>query len=765
MQQRGCEAVQLLISKYADNEATDAERQRVDNHVAACEQCARALREHMEVSAIFSTADRRAPDPRLRVGLYHEINRLKEEESRKQRRAREERPWYLPAPAESAHRPRNRVARLWSAASPFAVAALAVLVFLGATALLDKSPVVEKPARESTDVYWPPVPTIPQPVQSDASVESTNGEVFPPPVSTKFVDAMFSPVALASSTVFPTAVVGQDAVLRLSRPTPVLEEGNPTRKSDWHVLRDPAYGYSVAYPPNWWTHFSDQTRYFFPWESGGTSYAPYWIELRVGPNTEGYTPETANAALFGGKATVVRDKRHGEAAWVRDLGTDADNNSYDALYSFDEKHTYELRLTVPRESASGDFQVRLSESGELFSIMSGTFSPASLSSQAAGSYSPVLFLNGTGLSAVAPGGERQWDIARGGYIVRQFALSPDMRTVAFTSSRNPDDLWAGHIYLSRIDPSGSSTPTPLWMDEGLEIRDVAWYGDRELLAIAQSRKDGFGIFRIMVPRETANAAAGPDEVSLIATLHGEMFGAQGLAVSPDRQLITFLAPLGSNEGTDLYALRPDGSDLQRLVSHSQPSSPVETNGNRALQPDSQAIKSYLWTEGRLEYGGYKFNLLFTCGNASSPTFYRGGYLYSAPGATHPLLDPATLGVLDPSKVQIVHLAYSPGGKLAMTGYYTDRNFMADQLAGLWTADVAGGRLTNLKSLRIPAARHGITDLRWTPDGNSLIYRETMPQDAGVLSARYDGRSPMPFNMVRLDPTTGKTTILYSAATR
>src|SRR5439155_1371817 len=116
---------------------------------------------------------------------------------------------------------------------------------------------------------------------------------------------------------------------------------------------------------------------------------------------------------------------------------------------------------------------------------------------------------------------------------------------------------------------------------------------------------------------------------LLLKLSEDMAGARGLAVSPDRQLITFLAPMGEQKGTDIYGFRPDGTDLSLVVSHSDPSAPF-AGEKQLLTPDQQAIKSYVWTDGRLEYGGYQYNMLLTCGDWQSPTLYRGGFLYSAP---------------------------------------------------------------------------------------------------------------------------------------
>ena len=105
------------------------------------------------------------------------------------------------------------------------------------------------------------------------------------------------------------------------------------------------------------------------------------------------------------------------------------------------------------------------------------------------------------------------------------------------------------------------------------------------------------------------------------------------------------------------------------------------------------------------------------------------------------------------------MAYSTNGKLAMTGYYNDyQEERSDKLAGLWTADVINGQLVNTHLQPIPQPPNGITDLQWSPDNTSLIYRETIPQDSIIQSAIYDGHSP--FLMIKQEVLTGSHITLY-----
>src|SRR5262245_15401795 len=131
-----CDKIQLLLSKYADNEVSAAERDTVVAHVAGCADCARKLAEFEQVQALFSSAPTRPPEPQLRVGLFREINLIKEEERRKARRARENRPWFLPAAFTVSRQ--SGPGRLLSLINPVVVAVVAVFAFFGFMALSNR---------------------------------------------------------------------------------------------------------------------------------------------------------------------------------------------------------------------------------------------------------------------------------------------------------------------------------------------------------------------------------------------------------------------------------------------------------------------------------------------------------------------------------------------------------------------------------------------------------------------------------------------------
>jgi anti-sigma factor RsiW len=758
MQRSSCEDIQLLISKYVDHEASPGERVRVDAHVAACSDCACKLTEYMEMAAIFSESPLRAPSPELRTTLFSEIYRIKDEERRNERIAAQRQPRPLPL-AVPQPRP-TLAAMLMRAANPFAAAGVAAFAFFTLMVFMVNGRAqepVREPDADSVSVLIPYVPTVALPIK--VSAENTG---FPPPVSTNLASPAY--VASVSATVRASTALAGDTMLRLAHPTPVFEDsGSPASASGWHVMRDPAYGYTISYPPNWWTQVSGKTRYFFPWGPGGSRNGPYWVEMKVLDNPRGLNAETARDNLFGGACdcTLISGSA-GRGSSLRRQTSDA-KNLYDEIYGFDSNHIYLLRLNVPLESVIGNRNKRWDDGEAMFSRMSGKVS-LSAEPPRQGGYSPVLFLDGTDLMSVDATGKNPMPITRG-YGVRVFSLSPDLRQVAFTTTNEGQAPWGKNVYLASLESGGVSSPRLLWTAQ--VIHDIAWYSDRVLLAIANSHDSGgFGIYRLDLPENFTSDVVNSEQLvprRLTALDESTMAGARGLSVSPDRQLVTFMAPLGEDKGTDIYALRPDGTDLQLLISHADPVSP-SVRGHRVLPAESQAIKSYVWTDGALESKGYRFNLLFTCGKSQSSTFFRGGFLYSAPGAASgALVSPERLGVQDAVDVQIVHIAHSPLGKVAFTGFYNLKDPWVETLAGLWTADVVDGALANLQAQPMPAAPQGIADLQWSPDGKSLIYRETVPLGQASMVSRYDGRSP--YRIIKLNPETGSDTLLYETSGR
>lgn len=763
MQQSSCEDLQLLISKYADDAATPSEREAVDRHTAVCDKCACKLTEYMEMAAIFSESPMHLPDPHLRAGVLKEIGRL-HEEKRKAEVQIKEREWQkLPSLPQLLGR-QSSLASFFKTVGPFAfatasVSALFLFIVLNA-GILTVSTEPDQQKNTTSNVLPPPGPPVPT-IPATIMVIHTSANI-PGPEQTKV--GLASPLPVNSTySAFPSVPVAatrsRTAILKLLHSTPVLELGDVKKASTWHVLRDPDYGYTISYPPNWWTYTQGSTRYFYPWNAGGTKDAPYSIVMRVEDNPQGYDAQRAKQMLFGNSAScqVVKSGREGLPCLRR--STSGANDASDELYSFDLRHIYVLRVSVPRNKSLGLFEDRWDAAQDVFSRMSTSISlPSDLADRSVSS-DHVLFLNGTDLWSVDANGNNVEPLTRG-YVVADYALSPDMRTVAFTAKSSPSEVWSKYLYLSSIDASGQSSVSLLWT--GGEIHDIAWYGDHDLLAIANTPQGGLGIYRLSVPIGRLLSTASIPAYTVVK-LNESLNGARGLAVSPDRQLITFLAPIGENTGTDVYAVRPDGSDLITLVSHADPISPIVGN-DPILPAESQAIKSYLWVSGSLERDGYQYKMLFTCGNSSSPSLYKGGFLYSAPGSmSRPLIDPYQLGVSDPAKLQIIHVAYSQHGKVAFTGYYNDRDGRTDLLAGLWTADMRDESLANIKPQPLPESPHGATDLQWTADGTNLIYRETIPNSPFSSSSHYDGVSG--FRIVKLDPTIGNKdkVVLYSTS--
>jgi hypothetical protein len=750
MQQSGCEEIRLLISRFVDDEVTQAERARVEAHVSVCDECAYKMVELMEMALLFAETPLRRPDPDLRSEVFGEIARRKERSRRVEdlpAPRRGQRPWYLPTPPPAAPPPPFHV-RLMRAASPFAMAAVALFFFLGALALGNWPGTNIQGAKRTVEVPLPPyLPTREMPL---VGAVGPNGGV-PGPVGTMAVTAQGTVGGPAGAT--PT--LGRPDLLALAEPTPVYEEEGASSKSGWHVVRDGAHGYTVHYPPNWWTRTIGTTRYFYPWSEGGTRRAPYWIELLVTPNSLGLTAATGNEAECGGKCEIV--EAEGSAlSWLRRDYNDDDTYN-DVGYLFDSNYVYRLKLSVPNQTLPGlgGFQERVAKSQTVFGLMSGRLVPRN-NAEDDPAYGGVLFLNGTDLwlTNAVRGSALRVTIGAG---VRRFAQSPDLANVAYTSSDNEGEVWGTSLYVTRIVPGGPEAPTLL--ARNMDFQDVAWYGDRALLVLARDSGGQLGLLRFSVPDPRYSQDAPFDARPVLLTALDDRFsGARALSVSPDRQLVTFLAPVGPNEGTDLYAVRPDGSGLTIMVGHDEPLAPV-VGSQRALAPDSQALKSYVWADGRLEQGGYAATILFTSGNSESPSWDLGGYFYSTARSTRdPALDPAVLSKQEAEGLQVIHIAYSSTGKVALTGYVNDRNGRADQLVGLWTADVVRGAILNPRPMPVPDSPNGITDLQWTPDGTALVYRETIPYRPDIRSARYDGVSN--FRIVRLDVGTGETTVLF-----
>jgi hypothetical protein len=768
MQHEGCEEIQLLISRFVDDEVSTSERKRVEEHVAVCDECAYKLLEYMEMALLFSETPLKLPDPELRSSLYREIGNIKDEARRKEEadilsKLSKGRPWFLPTRAErdSKRGASSPVLRgLMQAVSPLAMAAAALFVFLGALLLGNwRSP--NTPPPTLTEIQAPPyIPTL------EAPINTANVDDVPPPVMTKVGLANASPAASSSSYVNATATLGRDMLIELTQPTPVWEEGDPSTRASWHTARDPEYGYTICYPPNWWTRMVDGVRYLYPWTAGGTRFAPYWVEMHIYPNDKQLSPDTANQEICGGKCAPVTTADGREVVGLRRTSTDTNaGNFYDDAYIFDNERIYQLRVSVPTNSVTGatDFTERVKSGESVWAMMTGRLVLAGDQRAGYSTFGGVLFLNGTDLwLANAEGKQGAFKVTRG-FLVKQYAQSPDLNRIAFAAA-DPKDAsspWARAIYLTRISSDGPVTPLSLLSD--MEVHDIAWYSDHDLLALARSDNDGLALYKISLVSTTSPASGKTPQVEQIVKLPEALSGAMSLGVSPDRQMITFLAPVGEKKGTDIYAVRPDGTDLRMVVSHSEPVSPL-VGDNLVLAPESQAIKSYIWADGHLEPDGYAANLLFTSGNSSGPFSYPGGYLYSSSSASsNPLVDPASLTTYAPERMQIIPIAYSAQGKVAMAGYRSDVSERADLIVGLWTGDLVHGKLVNVQSQPTPEKPHGVVDLQWSPDGKSLIYRETIPSSSDIRSWRYDGISD--FRLMKLDIETGNTTLLFDGERR
>lgn len=766
MQQGSCEEIHLLISRYVDDEVTPEEHALVESHVATCEQCAYRLLQWVEMAVVVAETPMRQAAPDLRANLFRAIHAQKEETARKEERVPADLRAWRSADAPLLASPSQPVAlrkRLFKAANPVLAAAVPVFLLIGslllATKLFPQAPVT----LINNPVAVPPIATSEAPV-ADAS------DGVPPPESTKVTGVSIpSPAASTQTYMSATATLGPYTLLELRQPTPVWEEGDANSKSDWHFVLDPLYGYKVGYPSNWWTQVLQSTRYFYPWSSGGTEYAPYWIELTVSENPQHLTSETGNNVLCDGacKQSMGTSDNTG---WIDRKITDGENQ-YREGFLFDQDYIYSLKLTVPNgshDSVMGDYKTRYTEGDGVFTTMSGRLNLRSEQRAGGSAFGGTLFLKGStpdlgsDLYLAFPGGSGNYMTYNGG--VKNYALSPSMDRIAYatTIQNQARDPWAKNLYVVNIGPDGKPQSPRLLVGDMDTIQDIAWYSDRELVFIGKNSSNALSLYKLEVPLESDSSVVRdvPPTPEHLITLHSDLAGARALAVAPDRQLITFLAPLGANTPTDLYGVRPDGSDLHVVVSHSSPIS-IWKDGKPVLAPESQAIKSYTWMDGHLEHSGYVAHILFTSGNNYSPTFVLGGALYSGPRQyLNPLLDPFKLVTYKPESLRIIHIAYSSWGKVAFTGYYNEIDGRIDKLEGLWIANVEGDHLSTPQRLKIPQGYNGVTDLQWSPDGESLIYRETMPTD-NAPSARYNGEPN--FRIMQLDLTNNQPSVLFNNA--
>ena len=156
MQQEGCEEIQLLISRFVDDEVLAHERKQVEEHVGTCDECAYKLLEYMEMAVLLTETPLRQPDPQLRSSLFREIGTMKEEAKLKEdaEQLSRERPW--PAPTATA-RDGKRVApsflgKLMQVASPLSMAAAALFVFLGALLLGNRLTTSAPPTPEVQEI-------------------------------------------------------------------------------------------------------------------------------------------------------------------------------------------------------------------------------------------------------------------------------------------------------------------------------------------------------------------------------------------------------------------------------------------------------------------------------------------------------------------------------------------------------------------------------------------------------------------------------------
>ena len=205
-------------------------------------------------------------------------------------------------------------------------------------------------------------------------------------------------------------------------------------------------------------------------------------------------------------------------------------------------------------------------------------------------------------------------------------ISPDGRWVVFTSERtgNPD-LWV-------IDLRDNSAARPLIASDAMEDA-AAFSPDGRTLVFISTRSGNPDVF--VTPFVPEDAAAVGETVNL--TRHEA--GDYNPAFSPDGTRILFSSsrdasdvtvsgagPPATYEASEVYVMRSDGTDVQRLTWHE------DWDGSPAWSPDGQAVVFYSQRDGepriyRMEVDGSAPQPISTKGEAAlSPTFTHEGRL-------------------------------------------------------------------------------------------------------------------------------------------
>jgi hypothetical protein len=531
-----CAACRPLLSKYIDNEATPAEVRQVEEHIGGCARCSAALTEFRLMRAVLTDAPRRMPDPRLRAQVFRALDAYDAAHPPEERRAGRARP----APAPAASRP------AWSWAGNLA-GAVAVLLLVVSGVLIAQT-------------------SAPQPPDGKAPTRSVPVIGYPTPMS---------PIAEAQPTGAATGMLGEpdDSTPRTATGTPAWRPELEDEGVE-HKIQDARFGYILTVPRNWWSAPVPATgqpvvsrRQVAPWPlEDPAAGSPHYLLIDVLANPRGLNVAQARQEALV-PAHYDQAVRYGRLEGVRGETTDTLLDR-DEVYLFDDAVIYRLSAVIPWRGKDGEERARRKAAAlaEIEEIRRG-FDAAGGPLRDLG-YAPALVLRDGNLWAVEPDGSSPRALTSAGN-VRAFRLAPDLRQVALVTAAGPGQTgpWGSRIeLLDRVDGKGKLQN--IWFAN--EIHDVDWYGNEELVVIADDPEAvrGLGIYRI-----PARPGAGAEHHLVELRNHPQ---AASLQVSPDRLWIAFLAETtpGSKVG-ELYGVRQDGSALGPLTSRSDGSRSVQ----------------------------------------------------------------------------------------------------------------------------------------------------------------------------------------------
>jgi anti-sigma factor RsiW len=675
-----CAQCRPLVSKYADGEASQAERRQVEAHLGTCPACSALLAQYRMAKAHVGNLPYYQPDARLRARLLESLeahDQARADEIAITRRAVPA----APAPRR-AHPPGGRLFGTFASGfAMFLVAAAGVLIWQIAG------------NRLSFDGAAP--------TANIAAASATSGIVLPVPTGAVAVsETLPQPQATQVASVLTTYTAGSP---RTASPTATF--WTPSEDADTqHTVRDESYGYAFNYPAGWWTSAGLMPtpgvlahRIVRPWPAPNSDAPNYTLAVDVLDNQAGLSAKDVVAHWMepGAEVTALA----GTVAGLSGLRTVSETGGQrrQATYLFSGSLVYRLALdSVPALTTSDvgpDFATP--DGSAVLDAVMRSFQPAA-APPPRGGYAPLLFLrNGDLWEADSAGGSLR-RLTTGGR-VRGFALSGDLSHLAVLLAASAAAHTAETLEVRALNGDGT---TALWHTD--EIQAVAWYGEHELVALA--KEAGMrGLWRMAATtdgtrRLLANFKSLPDGGAQAGSLH----------VAPDRLWITFLA--AGRDGQDLYGVRPDGSGLRSLLP------------NTAQRP---VVTQYAWMPPTSATGAAWILVL------ADRQLQR--LALPAAGATESDLIPlATL-----PNDQFADLAVAPAGQAAALTQPGDAPPQvcvgADPLAG-----------ESYHMIVLEPGQFVPGSLTWAPNGQYLIYREAAPNGAErVLQVDTAGSSIAP----------------------